>query len=289
MRDAGDALQRDGVSVAAGIAHVWDLPAPPERAQHALILAGDAAVRVTAMGRGGDVLVDEELPPGNQEVLLPREAERVIVLGLGLVPKEAALERGFGAVSARSAEAVGWQLGSSVIQLGRGVLVAHGATLFIDRPLGTRPAEQAAKETIVTVADMLAGARGVETWLPRSTEVIALVLDLEDPTAAERGDLRIAVEGAVLATPPERVIGPRRRVLFYDVAKRDEAAAHIDVSVASISGQRLAGVMALSGRAKAWARKIAADQRLEAMVAHGPPSPFGSTRVRLVQRQGDRP
>src|SRR5712692_751231 len=50
-----------------------------------------------------------------------------------------------------------------------------------------------------------------------SLQIGMIVLDQQDATAADAGDLSIACQGATLAVPPVAGAGGRRRALLYDV------------------------------------------------------------------------
>jgi len=76
---------------------------------------------------------------------------------------------------------------------------------------------------------------------------------MADASAAQQGDLAVAVEGATLATPPQRVSGGNRRLLLYDVSTRDANASSLTVSVASVAGWSIAGVVGAHGMALEWA------------------------------------
>jgi hypothetical protein len=284
-----------GTNVAPGVAQVWDLPLPEPEALHALVAKGAGAIRVIALRRGGAVLFDQELAGGGHELLLPPDTERCVVWGLGRPPRELTLAPGFGVVSASVAgnglePAVGWQLGGRAVLIGQNTLLARGATLLTNRSLAAASVARSG-EGLVGVGTALAGSTAVETWLPTRTQVVVIALDVLDCAAVERGDLSIAAAGGRLSANPSRIVGPSRRLLFYDVAP-DEKAAHLDVSVASHAGYRIAGVVGLAGKAAELAARIQKAQPdgalPESFVSDGPFSVAGVTTIRLQQRPGAR-
>jgi hypothetical protein len=116
--------------------------------------------------------------------------------------------------------------------------------------------------------------------MPVSISVVGLILDIQDPSASQAGDLAIAVQGATLSTQPVRVVGGNRKMLFYDVRARDPKAEYIGVSVASLSGLRMAGIVGLSGSAQEWGIRL--NGRVpEHWVAEGPLTPDGQILVRI--------
>jgi len=97
----------------------------------------------------------------------------------------------------------------------------------------------------------LVAPQDAQTWLPANTSVVMIMLDQQDPTAATEGDLAIAATGAKLAAVPVRVGGGRRLALLYDVAALEPGSRLIGISVASATGWRLAGVVAMPAHQRA--------------------------------------
>jgi hypothetical protein len=127
----------------------------------------------------------------------------------------------------------------------------------------------------------MVNANGVETSLPISTDVVLVLLEETEAEAAANGDIAIAADGAHLAAPPIPVFGGRRRALLYDVVGREEGREELVVSVASVAGWRLAGVVGLPGKAVEWANRFAGGVP-EHVVPDGPLTPDGTARVRLA-------
>src|SRR5262249_21033987 len=145
--------------------------------------------------------------------------------------------------------ATGWQLGELLPQVGAATVLCRGGWVNLSRALSPRRDRTPTSQAMVLMGSATAGTEGVQTWLPAATAVVMALLDQQDPTAADQGDLAIAAGGGRLAGVPVRVGGGRRLALLYDVAARDEGATHLAISVASATGWRLAGVVGLGGRA----------------------------------------
>jgi hypothetical protein len=281
-RDA--AIARDGVAIAAGATHVWDVPAGMR-----LMVAGDAGVRFTCLGAAGRPLVDleAELAGGqSRELTLPAGTAVVAVTCLGRAESSAragaADPPAPGGLTGRLAPAGawpvwGWQIGHQLALVGATTLLARGACVILGGPSRARAG---AGERLVFAHEVLRGPAALETRLPPGTETIVLLLDVDDAGAADAGDLALAVSGATLG-PPRRVGGARRRALVYEVVGREDGAQHVGVSVASRTGWRLAGVAGARGRAAEWTARLGAGIP-DVLVPEGPLSPAGSANVRLV-------
>jgi hypothetical protein len=105
-----------------------------------------------------------------------------------------------------------------------------------------------------------------------------IALDIADQAAADDGDLAIAVSGGTLAVTPVRVITGGRRLLLYDVVAADAGAVALLISVASVSGHRVSGVIGVSGTAQEWANRFASGVP-DHFVPDGALSPGGSLTV----------
>jgi hypothetical protein len=271
-------LLAGGVTLGAGAAHVWDLPA----SHGAFAVSGTAALRLIYLGRSGQVLGDVELMPGGAVPAIPPDAEMAVVHNLGGTPAGVrAAGPGFGTVSLAyaptgSAPVVGWQSSSTLLQIGPSSLAARGATLHLPRPYSTRRNRQTASYGVTRASDAVRGQIAVETRLPISVSVVIIVLDTADPTAA--GDLAIAASGATLVTSPQRVATRNRRILLYDVTAPVSGATALTISVGSRSGWSIAGVMGTSGRAVEWAERLRSGLP-DYFVPEGPISPDGSLTV----------
>jgi hypothetical protein len=286
--NAESAVSAAGVVVPAGATHVWDVPAGQKLSVQ---IAGNSAARATFLSRAGYVLSDTEMLPGNQQLALPDAVAIVAVtcLGnpqaagapLGTAPAAAA---GLGAVTFAAGNRnaiVGWQTGNLVPQVGSTSLLGRGCVIILAQPALTNKRRLPAAQAMVRLSEALVDQPGVETWLPTAISVVGLLLDIVDPSASQDGDLAIAVKGATLSTPPVRVVGGNRKMLFYDVLAHDANATYISVSVGSRSGLRLSGIVGLSGRAQEWGIRLN-GQVPEHWVGEGPLTPDGQITVTIV-------
>jgi hypothetical protein len=153
--------------------------------------------------------------------------------------------------------------------------------IILAQPALTNKRRLPAAQAMVRLSEALVDQPGVETWLPTAISVVGLLLDIVDPSASQDGDLAIAVKGATLSTPPVRVVGGNRKMLFYDVLAHDANATYISVSVGSRSGLRLSGIVGLSGRAQEWGIRLN-GQVPEHWVGEGPLTPDGQITVTIV-------
>ncbi len=176
------------------------------------------------------------------------------------------------------APVVGWQSGSMLRQIGPTRFAARGATLHLPRAPASRRGGQRASYGVTRAADALRGQVGVETELPIGVEVVIIALDLADASAAAEGDLAIGAVGATLLTPPQRVAARDRRILLYDVSARDSKATSLTVSVVSVAGWSVAGVIGAHGSAVEWAARLRAGIP-DHFVPEGPVAPGGSLTV----------
>ena len=284
---AVDQVQRDGVVLPAGTTHVWDLP--PAKITRAIAIRGNAGARVVFLNRAGRVVSDTELIATKEVTLtIPADAEAVAVACLGAVPAGVNVKPALGAVTfgfapSGGAPAAGWQTGNAGDMVSASTILARGATLRLPRPHTSLHKNQKVSEEVVSFHDVVRDQVGTETRLPLGVTVVAVLLDGQDVTAAADGDLAIATDGAQLATPPIPVGGGRRRMLLYDVVKRDTAADRLSISVGSSQGWRVAGVVGLTGRAIEWANRFHGEVP-EHLVLDGPLTPDGSVVVRLIDR-----
>jgi hypothetical protein len=285
FQQAEASIHGDGVVLPAGTTHVWDVPAI---AGQTVVISGSAAARVTFLSRAGYVLADNEMLPGSSPIAIPAAAAMVAVTCLGNPPAgtpggPVQVTPGLGAVTFGAGNRnaiVGWETGNLTPQVGSTTLLGRGSVLILPQPAVTSKRRLPAAQAMVRLSEALADQPGVETWLPPSIGVVALILDILDPSASQDGDLAIAVKGATLSTPPVRVIGGNRKMLFYDVLARDSGATYIGVSVASRSGLRMAGIAGLSGRAQDWGIRL--NGRVpEHWIGEGPLTPDGQINVRI--------
>src|SRR5216684_5250223 len=177
---------------------------------------------------------------------------------------------------------VGWQAANLLTQAGPTTLLARGASVNMARHATPRRKNQKISQAAVRATEGIRTQVGVETWLPPQIEVVAVMLDQQDASAADDGDLAIAVTGAKLSSSPMRVVGGRHKALIYDVTERSSDADHIVVAVASRAGWRLAGVVGLPGNAQEWAVRMNGNVP-EHLVPEGPLAPDGEITVTLSQ------
>ena len=278
-RAAADLLGA-GVTIGAGAAHLWEVP----DSNGTITLSGDGIARVICADRSGRVLTDTETAATNT---LPHQltpgTEALLVLCLGTLPdRVAAPPTGFAAVSAVAAPpgqptAVGWQSTSTLFQLGPTRLIGRGSTITLAQPHTTRRGGQRASIGLATAADALTGQPGSETRLPASITVVMICLDRSGADASP-GDLAVGAQGATLLTPPVRVTGGQHRILLYDLEPAEPAGASVTISVASLAGWQVTGVVGLRGRAAEWAAAMHGGIP-EHFVPDGPIRPTGSVTV----------
>jgi hypothetical protein len=177
---------------------------------------------------------------------------------------------------------VGWQNESTLFQVGPARLVGRGCTLGLAASHATRRNGQSASYGTTSAADALRGFAAVETRLPSTIGVVMIALDALHPTAAQSGDLGLAVTGATLAPTPLEAVIADRRLLLYDVASVSAGTA-ILVSVASASAWSVAGVMGARGTAAQWSAQLKAGKKTS-LVPDDPLCPGGSLTVLYSSR-----
>jgi hypothetical protein len=239
------------------------------------------------MDRAGSILQDVEVvSPAN--VTAPPGCELLAVACLG-APGTTGLkfQPGFGAVSSMMAPAggvpaVGWQSDNVFPQISATSILARGSAILLRKFHFGSLKDQRITQAMTHVSDALASQSGVETQLPKGIAVVMILLDQQDPSAAGAGDIAIACEGAMLATPPIVGAGGRRTALLYDVIRADPKSAHLGISVGSKAGWTLGGVVGLPGKAAEWAARLngAVPPHL---VPDGPLTPGGEIRARLTK------
>ncbi len=269
-----------GVAIPSGTTHVWDLPIESV----AVTVSGAAAVRVTFLNQSGQVIGDfEESGSAETNFAAPPKSRAVAISSLGNTATT--VSGGLGAVSSLAASqtgrpVVGWQTGNVMPQINSSTFLARGACVMLSQPNVTRKGKQVTAQGMLPLSQAVVDQSGIETWLPPSIGVVGVLLDQQDPTAAGDGDLAIAVNGAVLSTPPVRVTGGARKILLYDVTQVT-AVDHIVVGVASRDASRLSGVIGLSGHAQEWAVRWNGAIP-EHIVPDGPLTPDGSIAVTIT-------
>ena len=279
---AGAALLSAGVTLAGGAAHVWQLP----QDAGSLEIKGTGALRVVFAKRNGASVSDTEYVITNSASIgVPSGAFVAVVESLGNLPSgTVAPTAGFAAITssfapAQQQVAVGWQATGTLLQIGPTELLGRGAAISLVRIFGSRNLRQKASYGVAVAASALLNQPAVETTLPGAVSVVMIALDLADASAAvSQDDLAIAVSGATLNTPPQRVSSANRRLLLYDVASLDQQATEISISVASTVSWIVAGVIGVHGSAQEWATQLAAGVP-DHFVPDGPLTPDGSLTI----------
>jgi large repetitive protein len=257
LAQAATALVAGGVALGAGATHLWDVP---DDTGH-FTIAGDSAVRMLCTDRSGNALSDSEfVAAGSAPQAMPKGTAMVAITCLGVLPAGAkAPVAGFGAITGLFAPtgqtaALGWQSTGTLTQIGPSRFMARGATLRVVQAHRTARNGQRSSFGTPRAGDVTGGQVGIETRLPGNIGVVLIGLDITDTTAADDGDLALAVSGGTLAATPLRVITGGRRLLLYDVSATQAAA--LLVSVASVSGHRVGAVIGLRGKAAEWANRL---------------------------------
>lgn len=290
QEQAASDLMGEGCVVAAGVTHLWDIP---DASNQNLVVRGDAA-RVTLLDRGGAVLSDQEfaaLRPVNIPLPVQCAIIAVTCLGKTSLSAPAGSSSGMGALSlhtgaANNKAAVGWQTGNLVPQVGATSLLGRGCCLVLAQHNPIRRKKQQASQAMVRIGPAMLDKTAVETLLPAAIDVVMVLLDQQDPTAAGHGDLQIAATGITLEATPLRVEGGARTALLYTVLSRDAKAPYATVALASASGWRLAGVIGVAGKAQEWA--VGMNGGIPAqLVPNGPFTPDGQIVVQLKSTGGN--
>ena len=260
LDQAASDLVAGGVSLGAGALHLWDVPS----AQGNFVLNGGVGARLVCLGRSGVTLSDIECSANGNALSLPAGTAMVAVSCLGDLPSAAGpIAPAFGAISlgfspTGQAPVVGWQSGSTLLQVGPAHFLARGAGLRVIAHRTSQRNGQRASNGTLSAALALAGQAGVETRLPTGIGVILVSLDVLDSSVLASGDLGLGVLGATLAGTAQRISIANRLVLLYDVLATDPKAEAIFVSIASASTYRLSGVMGMHGHGAEWAQTLSA-------------------------------
>jgi hypothetical protein len=278
---AAKSLTGNGVAIPAGVTHVWELAGAAS-----FEFSGTAAVRIVYLDRAGTILQDSEtLVSGKLASTAPAGAELAAFQCLGTPPSGLKISAGFGAVKSAIAPpqgiaASGWQTGNQFPQLGPATILARGAAVVLNTPSVALSNQQRTTIAMIPMSAVTAAQQGIETWLPPDTNIVMILLDRQDASAAAAGDLTIASPDATFAAPITGASG-NRTALLYDVASHAAGAARVTVAVVSKAGWRLAGVVGLHGKAADWAAQMngAVPPNL---IPDGPLTPGGSVTVRLT-------
>lgn len=295
MRQAEADFVGNGVQLAAGITHVWDLPdglwnAPGNTPK--ITVTGNSAVRITCLDLAGSILMDQEFVNAKPNVIsLPARTAMLAVSCLGNPAAGSYIRsQGFGIVSMSAAPSgnlavVGWQAANLVFQAAPSTLLARGAVVLLSHTTTAIRGRQATTQSTIPASQALAASIGVETWLPSEINVVMVLLDQQDPSAADQSDLSIAAQALTLSQAPLIVTGGRRTTLLYDVEKVEPGVDHVSVSVASRSAWRVSGVVGLPGNAQEWATRMNGGVP-EHLVPDGPLTPDGLIVVQFQTSPG---
>jgi hypothetical protein len=275
-------LLQAGVSIPAGVTHVWELTGDTV----AFELAGNAAVRVVYLDRAGNVLQDtESLVGGKLASNAPGGAEVVAFSCLGALTAGLTLPSGFATIMSviappKGVAAAGWQVGNIFPQVGPSTILARGAVIVLQKPYVAMSNRQRTTLGMTEISAALAQQAGVETWLSLDTNVVMILLDRQDSTAAAAGDLTIACPDATFALP---VIGAsgNRSALLYDIVSKSADASRLNISAVSKAGWTLAGVIGLHGRSAEWAAQLNGSVPPN-LIADGALTTAGSLTVRIT-------
>ncbi len=271
-----------GVPLDAGSTLRWTLPTRNTDGKPPMLhLRGDAAVRITALDRSGESLLDVECV-GTRSIAVPEGCATLIVTGLGLAQANEVVPAP-GAITLLEATSpvpvVGWQSHMTLVIGHANTLLARGALLRLSAPLPDR-----LLTGTILAASAVDTQNAVETILPVAVRAIAVVLDDRDDTAG--GDLAdtlaISARGASLADDPIVVSAGSRTILLYDVIATDADATTIAVPVAFSDAWSLNGVLGLSASAKEWATLLTTAD-LDTLVENGPLTPVGSSLLRFSE------
>ncbi len=285
-----------GVHLAAGVTHVWDLPDSLWATGNGpnLTITGNSAIRITCLDLAGAILQDQESVNSQSSTFaIPPKTAMLAVMCLGNPAGVNIAGSGFGRVSLAAAPAgktpvVGWQAANQVFQAAPLTLLARGAAVVLSQSKIALRSLQMTTQSEVRAADAIGDKLGVETWLPPTISVVMVMLDQQNPTAANSSDLSIAAQGVTLSTSPLIVNGGSRTALLYDVQKVATDVKYVTLSVASLSAWRVAGVVGAAGSAQEWATRMNGGVP-EQMVPEGPLTPDGQVTVQLVSPPASGP
>jgi hypothetical protein len=232
---------RGSSDVAAGEIAVLRLPNASrdldEKGVRPRLAVTGGALRMVALGHGGQVLADEIVgtaAAGRTAGTLPRGAERIAVTPAA---EQAETRPGL----------LGWHAGCALPYIGWSTALASGATV---RAEGASIQSGRLRRTAgwVEGAELVAGTSIVVTEFRDRVTVVVVALDDPTGTSAGRG-LSLGLTGAARATDrggapraARGVVRGNRTFLLYEIVP--ERSAPVAVTVASQDGWHLAGVMA---------------------------------------------
>ncbi len=203
--------------------------------------------RVLCLAAGGRAIEDQVLQPGNAPgtVELPRETERVAVVGIGSTP-------------AAGGTIPGWCAGLSLPSIGWGAALAGGAVVTAQATRISDNRERADGGWVVTAE--LATAAQVVTVFTDPVDVVAIVIDdyLGGDAAAAVSmrllDATRQLDEAGGPRPPEVMVVGVRSILLYAVTTTGPEPG---VLVDGCGGGQLAGVLGGTGGIDSMAAALA--------------------------------
>jgi hypothetical protein len=260
--------EKDGVDLAAGAVHTWDID-PNER--WSLALRGDAA-RIVAFDRSGKAVLDVEFTADTtSQIALPLGSTRVAVWSLGRAPLS--IRPGFGSVStvcaARTPAAVGWHEGSLLHMVLPTRGLGRGCRLRTSRAsqIGLRRAAEIVAETTT-----------LETELPASVDAV-IVGALVTAGVAARDALEVGIVNARYGMPlPFET--DHGRATIYPV----RANGPVTVTVVRGGGLRLASVVGVRGHPEELAAALH-GKSIASVLAEPPLGALGGVHIRFERGQ----
>jgi hypothetical protein len=226
--------------------------------------------------------------------VLPENAGAVAITGLGRLVAAGddwRMKPGAGAVTAFAAPsgrypATGWQSSDQAMQVSGTTLLARGSIVRSTARPDARRNDQGLPHGVISMGTAVEQARGIETWLPPATPVVAVTLDARSARLPNDTDLELTVRRAMVSERMVRVGAGQRAIYLFDVttdAKLNPQQRAIEIGVVTARDVRITGVVGLGGTARSCGERL--NGRLpEDWVPDGPLTPDGMTRVRFRKR-----
>lgn len=284
-----DQILGNGVTLRAGVTHLWELPGGTEGQ---ITLRGEAAVRITELSSSGTVLHDTELGRAGATTLpLVEGCAMLAVTALGRL--DAANEQ-FGLLSGRGAVALaaapaphmpvaGWQIGDYAVQVGPTTLLARGAVLSLSKPFGANVRRHVGTAGLVPLSLAMLEQEVVETALPAAVSLIGVLIDAERDGVASPDSVVVHSAGAILSETPLHIRAGQRSLFLYEIVPAQASAPieAITITVGVASKLSLAGVIGTHGQAADWAHALASTP-LAQLVGSEQLSIDGAVNVQLT-------
>lgn len=247
-----------GAIIKSGMTQVWRWQYCAGKDCH-IRIQGNQGIRVTALNRGGRLIMDLE-GSGDFQVDVPETTQVLAISGMGCLPlksdsippEPARLTR---ITTQAGSDLIGWETNhrlpciTQTCMLGRGVVVNTGkaprrylAQIFRKIP------------TLVKAGGALAGQTSCRTSLPAHIDLIAIVLSRPGTgeNIAPDDDVSIRIHGAIVDDIIRQKNLNQRIMLIYSVSKPDTTAGFIDVEVSTRGPWQLGGVVAGKGDVNDW-------------------------------------